>query len=280
MKNVGVIIITLCVVFLLVGIFIGKNSDNKPRAIENVATVSNNESNLSYIVNRDEILFIDNKPKSESRYAGSLKFADYPKLQEKLTAFNSNDNPNYLEVKTVKLSNGKNIAVILNSYPSHGDFGSNYAMVYSLDDKKVLYETDGLFDQGRLKTISISENGDITLDFIYGYLDLCNSCGIQLKEFISYDQDKDQYITVNTTYKSEFEKLLQVVNERNKCYVNWQEAKELTFSGIKNQYGEDFECQFANSETYKDKLTPKMYFKIKQTLEDIVNGQEKSVIGL
>lgn len=274
-KSVIVSVIFFILISFLLGLFIGQKSIRQSKTSPQIT--GNNSSGLDYIVNRDEIYFLDKHSKSDSRLAGILKYTDHPKLKETLKAFSSDDNPSYLQVIPIKFSDGKDAFTIINMYPSHGDFSENYAMVYSPRDDKVLYETKGLFERGRFKAINISPNGDINLNFIFGYYDQCNSCGFMLDEFLVYDQKGGSYITNNTVHKDAFKKDFEALESGDKCMANLDKSEELTYSAIKEKYGENYECQFQPDNSSKDKMTPKKYFLIKQALEDIVNGKEISI---
>lgn len=278
-KKRYIFLVALFLISFLFGLFVGQNLGRQSKNSQQVT--KDNSGDLDYIVNKDEIFFLYTIPQySNSRTAGLLKYTDHPKLKEMLKAFGSDDYSSYLHVTPIKLSDDKDAVVISNMYPDHGDFGENYAMVYYPRDDKVLYETGGLFERGRFKGINISENGDVHLNFIFGYYEQCNSCGYMLDEFLVYDQKIGSYVTNNTFHKDVFKKDLETLESRDKCIANWDKSEELTYSAIKEKYGENHECQFRPGNSSNDKMTPKKFFIIKQALEDITNRKELPINSL
>jgi hypothetical protein len=56
-------------------------------------------------------------------------------------------------------------------------------------------------------------------------------------------------------------------------------GQKLLFDEIKQKYGEDQACQSSNKSAYISQgITPKTYFQIKNTVEEIIKGKDLSLL--
>lgn len=179
----------------------------------------------------------------------------------------------------LSLSSNNRILLLKATLDDHGVSTVPYFLIYDLTNKKIIYKPDSsLYFNSRLKNLTVIDNKEIKISMLYGFYDYCQECGYNLTEFIGYEPTINQFVTKNKNHVDEIKKILVDLQKNSACSVE-SGGQKLLFDEIKQKYGEDQACQSSNKSAYISQgITPKTYFQIKNTVEEIIKGKDLSLL--
>lgn len=184
---------------------------------------------------------------------------------------------NVIKIEPLNFTN-KNIFLLANRFYEAGGYTLYFAAILDLDNKKIIYKTGNLVKKGTFSFLEILNNGNIKISTLYPRYDYCRSCAFEMLDFLRYQDGK--FISVNTLYKEEFERIYKTIKKEDGCYVLPGE-KRLTFEQIKEQLGEDYQCRASEKSLPEFRgATPKEYFLLREKIEKIISGQEVRVFDV
>lgn len=210
----------------------------------------NRLDNISYAIGKDyvEFYYFLDQPKEIRNNFAVISKADTPKL------FQGLDEMHEIEIKPF-YSSDKPFYILENVYPDHGTIASDYSIVIDpfegaadYNMAKILYESNDIFNSGQGSKIWATKEGDIQVSTVYKevYLDGGGRTdGYILIDFLSYDESKDKFVSVNTKHNNEIAKYLEEAKNTGRV----------------------------------DPLTDKEYSTIVNSYQDILNGKEESVFN-
>lgn len=179
------------------------------------------------------------------------------------------------------LVNGKTFVFFTGNVPDHGGYATLYGVIVDPQTQSVVFKTPKEL-KSPLAYYEIIENGSVIHFVLNPYLfnNSCNSCRLEIEEYITFDKNSKKYVSVNSRYSAEFKKLLATYEKAaSDCYY---QGKQRTVTEVLSLGGKDARCGDENMDNKpftadSGAITVGEFLEIKNKIQKIVDGNELSL---